>query len=93
MTDAERLIGVWRMTKDERVCDADFRADGTLTYSIEVEGRTLVMNLTWRLEDGMIVSDQSSAPGEVRSKYTFLDDDTLVLEYDGEESTFLRWAT
>jgi hypothetical protein len=78
------------MTKDERVCDADFHPDGTLTYSIEVEGRTLVMNLTWRIEDGMIVSDQSSAPGEVRSKYTFLDADTLVMEYDGERTTFRR---
>jgi hypothetical protein len=92
MTDAELLIGVWRMVTEERVCDADFRADGTLTYSIEIEGRTLVMNLTWRLEDGMIVSDQPTASGEVRSKYAFADADTLVMEYDGEESTFRRRA-
>ena len=92
MTDTELLIGIWRMVHDERVCDADFHPDGTLTYTIEVEGRTLVMNLTWRIEDGMIVSDQPTAPGEVHSKYRFLDADTLVLEYDGEESTFRRRA-
>ena len=92
MTDAELLAGVWRMVTEDRVCDAEFRSEGTLTYSVEVEGHTLVMNLIWRLEEGVIVSDQQTAPGEVRSKYTFADADTLMLEYDGEESTFRRRA-
>lgn len=89
MTDVERLIGVW-VKHGEEVCTAEFHNDGRLTYSIDVGDRKLIMNLIWRIEDGMIVSDQPSAPNEVRSKYTFLDEDTLVLEYDGEESTFRR---
>lgn len=89
MTDAELLVGVWVMPGQE-VRTAEFHGDGTMTYTIAVGERSLVMEMTWRIDGGMIVSDQPSAPSEVRSAYRLLDADTLVLEYDGETSTFRR---
>jgi hypothetical protein len=86
MTDAELLIGRWTMATAEETRIADFAADGVLTYSIAILGRTLVLDLTWRLEGNQIVSD----PNDVRSGYSFPDADTLVMTYDSEAFTFRR---
>jgi hypothetical protein len=89
MTDSERLIGEWRMTGAE-VRTAEFHADGTLHYAIEIGERALVLELTWRIEEGMIISVPAGVDDEVRSVYEFPDDDTLVMRHEGETSTFRR---
>lgn len=89
MTDAELLIGAWVMTGEE-VRIAEFHADGNLTYTIDFGERSLVLKMTWRVEGGMMVVDQSSAPGEEHSAYRLVDDNTLVMEHGGESFTYRR---
>ena len=90
MTDAELLIGTWVLSGEE-VRTAEFQADGTLTYSIDIGERKLVMEMTWDLDGGEIVVDQPSALGEgERSAYLLIDDDTLVMNHGGESFTYLR---
>jgi hypothetical protein len=84
-SDAELLIGRWILTGEE-VRTAEFHADGTMRYTIEVAGRTLEMPLTWSLEDGFLVSE----PNGVRSRYELPDAETLVLRYEGETFTYRR---
>jgi hypothetical protein len=88
MTDAECLVGTWVMTAEE-VRTAEFRADGTLTYRIDFGGEdSIVLEMTWHVEDGMLVIDQLS--GGERSAYRFVGDNTLVMEHDGESFTYRR---
>ncbi len=89
MTDTELLVGVWEAAGEEPRT-AEFHADGTLTYTIDFGERSLVMEMIWRIEGGIMVIDQPSAPGEERSVYRLVDHDTLVLEHGGESFTYVR---
>lgn len=90
MTDTELLVGVW-VLPDEQTRRAEFHADGSLTYTIHLGDRALVLELTWRLEGGMIVSGPPSVPSqEERSAYHFEGCDTLVLDHGGELFTYVR---
>jgi hypothetical protein len=90
VTDTELLIGTWMMTGEE-VRTAEFNADGTLTYTIDIGERTLAMKMTWRIEGGMMLIDQPSGPGEERSVYQLVDNDTLVMEHGGESFIYSRY--
>jgi hypothetical protein len=85
MTDAELLLGTWIMEGEEEIRTAEFHADGTLNYSIDVAGRTIALYLRWRIDNGVLVTDN-----DLRSGYDFLDADTLVLRTEEEAFTFRR---
>ena len=90
MTDAERLVGVW-LLPNEGTRTAEFHSDGSLTYTIHLGDRALVLELTWRLAGGMIVSSPPSVPSqEERSAYHFEGPDTLVLDHGDESFTYIR---
>jgi hypothetical protein len=91
----ERLFGKWRLTTTEAVDTAEetvseFTPDGRLIYSITESGKTGVMNLVFRTEDGYIISNQPSHPREDRTKYEFAKDGALILVYGGARTTFSR---
>ena len=73
------------MTGDE-VRTAEFHANGTMKYTIKFGARSLVMDLTWRLDGPELVSQ----PNDVRSRYELLDADTLVLTYEGASFRYRR---
>lgn len=85
MTDAELLLGTWIMEGEEEIRTAEFHADGTLLYTIDIAGRTIALNLRWRVEKNVLITDE-----ELRSGYDFLDADTLVLRTEEEAFTFRR---
>jgi len=85
MTDAELLIGRWIMTGDD-VRTAEFHANGTMKYTISFGARSLVVDLTWRIEGRELVSQ----PNDVRSRYELPDPDTLVLTYEGAAFRYRR---
>jgi hypothetical protein len=89
VTDAERIRGTWVRTGEE-VRTAEFHADGTRTYTIDFNERSLVMEMIWRIEDGLMVIDHPPAAGEERSSYRLVDNDTLVMDSGGELFTYLR---
>jgi hypothetical protein len=90
MTDAALLVGRWMLISDEAGRTAEFTSGGELTYFIDIEGRELVMRLTYRVDGGEIVTTQPPEPEEIRAHFTFADADTLVLDYTGERFTFRR---
>ena len=87
MRDADLLVGTWIMEGEEEIRTAEFHDDGTLLYTIDVAGRTIVLNLRWRVDQGVLVTDN-----ELRSGYDFLDADTLVLRTEEEAFTFRRYG-
>ena len=70
--------------------EADFRADGRLHYSVLSGDRWQIMKLVYRVEGNVIVSNQPSSPREERTRFTLQVDGSLVLEFGGQYSRFLR---
>ena len=67
-----------------------FSADGSLTYIIHGEGRDQVIIMKYRVDDGVLVTDQPSQPGEERTAFTITPDLKLVLEFGGSRSRYVR---
>lgn len=70
--------------------EVEFHPDRNLTYTIHLSEKQQLILLTWRPEDGFIVSNQPSHPHEVRSKVVSVGPDELVLEHAGEKTRLIR---
>ena len=93
-----RLVGEWRADPADaqaRAEDGDatitFSTDGSLVYKIDSEASDSIIQMTWRVEDGSLITDQPSEPREERSAYN-VTDDVLTLNFGGIESRWLKAA-
>jgi hypothetical protein len=66
----------------------EFGSDGSLQYSIKLPDRTQIMNLTYAVSGDVIISNQPSAPGEERTRFTLEADGRLELDHGGTRSWF-----
>lgn len=69
----------------------DFRPDGSLQYRIgQPDGRLQIIHLVYQVAGDVIISNQPSAPLEVRTQFTIGPDGRLELNLDGERSWYER---
>jgi hypothetical protein len=68
----------------------EFRPDGSLVYSVFERGRTQQTVLSYRVEGGMIVTNQASNPEEEQTAFAQLPDGKLRLTFGGASSTYVR---
>lgn len=68
----------------------DFGPDGKLTYIIHGDGKDDIMLLTYRIDGGMIVTNQPSAPNEEYSAFTVTPEGVLIIEFGGIQSRYVR---
>lgn len=91
--NALRLLGTWLL--EARNADEPesrlvrFDASGAMVYTIVVDEREIVMQLSWRIEADDIVTRDSGSGDEVRSRFHFEGDD-LVMSLGGEEFRYAR---
>jgi hypothetical protein len=95
--DADKLIGRWTTDPNDKASLREsgrvslvFENDGKLTYIIHGEKKDEVMALTYRVEGGMVITDQPSAPREEHTAFTLTPDGKLVLEFGGIRSHYMR---
>jgi hypothetical protein len=91
-----RLVGSWKVDPGDSTAVAEyglatieFRADGSLLYSIDTGHSVQIMRMTWRTEGRQLVTDQPSAPREERTRYK-VEGNQLVLWLGGLESRWLH---
>jgi hypothetical protein len=91
-----RLIGPWKINPHDSnavaeygLATIEFRADGSLMYTIDTGHSDQIMQMTWRTERGELVTNQPSAPREERTRYE-IEGNNLVLRLGGFESRWLR---
>ena len=88
------LLGCWQLVRSEEdpfePAEADFRSDGRLHYAVLSGERWQIMKLLYTTEGNVLVTDQPSSPGAERTRFTFEEDGTLVLEFGGRRSWFRR---
>jgi hypothetical protein len=94
---AEDLLGIWHSDPGDGTGKAqygratlDFRDDGRLTYSTTEEGREQRIELTFRVEGDVIVTDQPSSRREEHTRFSIEGGNRLSLWFQGEQSMYLR---
>jgi hypothetical protein len=99
MNDAEttRFLGTWRSDPEDPEgatkfgsITLKFGADGVLLYITHQADRDEVMRLTFRVEQGCIVTDQPSQQRIERTMYEFLPDGKLLLTFGSVQSRYAR---
>ena len=95
--DGDKLIGRWTTDPNDNDLLGEsgrvslvFENDGKLTYIIHGEKKDEVIALTYRVEGGVVITDQPSAPREERTAFTLTPDGNLVLEFGGIRSHYIR---
>ena len=68
----------------------EFGADGKLKYTIAAGDKAQVMLMTYVVEDGVIVTDQPSAPRVERTNFSISPDGVLTLAFGGVPYRFRR---
>lgn len=92
-----QLIGKWTSDPDDpetqeifgRVTQI-FHEDGRLTYIIHLPQKEQVVRLTYTVDGDELVTDQPTAPGEHRTRFSFDERGRLILDDAGERSRFVR---
>ncbi len=97
MDDVRKILGIWFIDpKDSENVDEygrvtlEFQRDNKLIYTIHCEGKTQHMFLTYKLENGFLITDQPSHPNVEKTQYKFTDDGKLVLKYINKKATFIK---
>ncbi len=89
----EELIGRWKLIKADGDIDSKdgvemiISSDGRTTYIIQDGVKKQIINLTFRLEGNLIITDQPSKPKEEITFVSF-DQGSLLLEHEGDKSWF-----
>jgi hypothetical protein len=68
----------------------EFSADGNLTHMLHAENENRVMLLTYRVDDGTIISNQPSNPREERTQFEITPDGKLVLVNNGIRTRYIK---
>jgi len=91
------LLGTWKSDpQDEEALRSygkvtlKFRSDGSLLYTIHKAEKDQLMRLTFRVDSGFIVTDQSSDPHLERTAYELTSDGKLVLTFGGQRVLYIR---
>ena len=93
-----RLFGSWISDQTDETTarhlgdvTTTFTSSGLLTYKIKESDKVQIINMTFRTEEEYIISDQPSSPGKERTRYC-VDSEKLILEFEGQETKFLKNA-
>lgn len=93
--DHLKLLGAWitdpdLLPEDEEPVQIDFHNDGRCTLTILGEFSDKKSFLTYRVENGILVTDQPSDPREEKTQFYFTADGKLVLIYDNKMTQYVR---
>lgn len=91
------LIGIWNSDETDETTQKTlgkvtmtFTEDGKLIYDIFEGGRQQRMNMVYKVQGDIIISDQPSHPQEQRTSYKIKNGDKLILDFEGEKTIFNR---
>lgn len=91
-----RLFGSWTSdqsddTTKQTLGDVTmtFTPKGKLTYKIKELDKVEIINMTFWTEGEYITSDQPSRPRKEKTRFSF-EGERLILEFEGQKTTFLK---
>lgn len=91
------LVGSWNSDETDETTQKTlgkvtitFTEDGKLIYDIFEDGKIQRMNLVYKIQGSVIISDQPSRPQEQRTMYKIENGNKLILDFEGEKTIFNR---
>lgn len=91
-----RLFGNWRSDQTDEITKQTlgdvtmtFTPSGRLVYKIKESEKVQIINMTFWTEGEYIISDQPSHPRKERIRFT-IEDERLILEFEGEKTRFIK---
>jgi hypothetical protein len=94
--ESQHLIGSWISEPEENEASEkiriDFFPDGKLTYTTIYPDKEQKIFLTYRVSNGVLITDQPSHPREEKTPFSFTPDGKLALVYGEEVWTFKRYS-
>ena len=94
---SSQLVGRWitdptdkEALKDYGPATLVFTESGDLRYIIHAEDKNQIMLLTYRIENGTLITNQPSEPREERTEFFLTPDGKLVLDYGGTKAHYVR---
>jgi hypothetical protein len=91
------LLGIWRSDPDDPQTQAafgdislEFKTNGELEYIVYEYDRKQIISMSFEVIDNYIISDQSSAPGKVKTEFKIGSDQRLELILDGIKSSYIK---
>lgn len=93
------IIGVWASDPDDEFTQKTigqvtmtFTTDGQLIYGIDSADINQKINMVYSIKGDTLISDQPSHPQEQKILFTIEDGDRLTLQFEGENTRFVRVA-
>lgn len=90
------LMGRWRLVHAAPTLGflpgtrMEFRPDGELSYTIPIEGREQVIALLYRIDDGLLRTENPHAPHATATPFRQGPGDTLVLDFADSPAVLVR---
>jgi hypothetical protein len=91
------LLGVWHSDPTDSLgqrvmgrATLEFRSDGTLRYTAHEAYADQVSILTFRIENGWLITDQPSSPSVEKTRIEISPQGQLILEYDNVPIRYIR---
>lgn len=95
--DMAALVGRWitdpedvKSSQESEKTIIEFTDSGHLTYTIVGEDKDQKIFLTYRIESGLLVTNQPSHPREDQTPFSLTLDGKLVLEHGKQKSKYIR---
>lgn len=94
--DTSWLLGTWRLLRADPSLDfapgvrMEFLAEGQLLYHVDVGGRDQVINLLYRVNGDVLVTDNPAAPHSMSVRYVHGEGDVLMLDFAGAQAMLVR---
>jgi len=89
-----KLIGIWNGDETTQKIPGKvtmiFTEEGKFIYDISEGNKLQRMNMVYKVQGDIIISDQPSHPQEQRTSYKIENDDKLILFFEGEKTVFNR---
>ena len=91
------LIGTWSSDINDKItldsvgnCKMTFTKNGELIYDIIENNKIQRINMVYFIKEDVIYSNQPSSPKQEKTKFTFYNEYTLILEFEGQSTKFKR---
>ena len=68
-----------------------FSKDGKLTYKTKNGDTLQTIFMTYHIKHNTLITNQPSHPQEETTEFMFLNDEMLILKFNGEESRFISF--
>ncbi|MCU0648607.1 MAG: hypothetical protein MUF00_11465 [Gemmatimonadaceae bacterium] len=90
------LLGVWKLFRADRQLDfapgvrMEFRTGGHLRYHIDVAGQDRVIDLLYRVDGDVLLTDNPANPHATAVRFAHGEGDVLILDFAGPRAWLIR---